>query len=153
MAIDREAIHAALFARLSGIAALTASSFKARRYVSWDQIPKVNQPAMLVCAHTGTASRQSARPTIWTMLAELIFYVADPNDKTLTVETSIHTILTQVEAALQRQAGEFQPDDDDPGTSLGGLVWRCFIRDYAIHHAPEGEQSALSMFIEMVAPE
>lgn len=152
-AVDPEAIHAALFARLSGIASLTSNSFKARRYVTWDSVSQQNQPALLVCSHTATADRELGLPTRWTFVAEAVFYVRDPNDKALTVETTLHTILQQVDAKLAKQSGEFQPDDN-PDTTLGlPYVFRCFRRDHAVHHAIDAGQAALSMFIEILAVE
>lgn len=151
--VDPEAIHAALYARLGGIAALPATAFKARRYVTWADVPKEKQPSMIVCSHSASAQRQLGLSTIWTFLAEAVFYVRDPNDKALTVETTLHEILQQVDAALLKQAGELAPDDN-PDTTLGlPYVWRCFRRDHAVHHSIEAGQSALSMVIEIVAVE
>jgi hypothetical protein len=157
MAIDNEAILAALFARLSTVAILGTASLKTRRYVHWDDVPAGNQPALLVLDRGGTADRQFATPTQWTLVAEVIFYLREPNDKTLTVETDMHTALKQVDAALQRQPGEVLIDED-PGTTLGTnaaggpMVFRCFRRTYICHRMSQ-EQAAVSMHIEMVAPE
>jgi hypothetical protein len=101
----------------------------------------------------GERGPQPGLPTLWTFLAEVVFYVRDPNDKSTTVETTLHAILTQVDAKLQKQAGEFQPDDN-PDTTLGlAYVFRCFRRDHAVHHALDAGQAALSMFIEIHAAE
>jgi hypothetical protein len=157
MALDPEAVLAALFTRMSAIAGLTSSSLKTRRFVHWDDVPPAQQPALLVWGKGGLGDRQFAAPTVWTLMAEVVFYVREPNDKSLTVETTLHTLLKQVDAALLRQPGEVLIDED-PGTTLGTnasggpMVWRCFRRDHTLHRMSQ-EQAAISMNIEMVAPE
>jgi hypothetical protein len=157
MAIDFEAIQAALLTRLSGIAGLTSSSLKTRRYVHWDDVPAEHQPALIVLGVSGLADRQFAAPTVWHLRAGALFYLRESNDKSLTVETDMYALLKQVDAALQRQPGEILIDED-PGTTLGTnaaggpMVWRCFRRDHTLHRMNQ-EQAAVSMFIEMVAPE
>lgn len=151
MALDLEAVQAALYARL--VAQVTSLKFTSRRFLDYDA-PALQdrQPAMLVVAEHGSGHRQLAERTVWTMRATVIFYARTPNDKTQTVETALFGLMKQVDAALQRQAVEISPDDD-PGTTLAGLVHRCFRSDYMIHHGAEAGQGIATMTIEMVAQE
>src|SRR6267142_390795 len=107
MAVDPEPIHEALFQRLK--VKIPSLKFSMRGYREPDQIAHEQQPAMCVAALRGEASRQFGTGTIWTLRAMVFFYVSDPADLNVTVETKLHDLIKQVDAALQR------PDDEAPG--------------------------------------
>jgi hypothetical protein len=119
---------------MSAIAGLTSSSLKTRRYVHWDDVPAEQQPALIVLGVSGLADRQFAAPTVWTCGLEVVFYLRESNDKSLTVETDVCTpCSSRWTRRFLRQPGEILIDED-PGTTLGTnasggpMVWRCFRR-------------------------
>jgi hypothetical protein len=150
MALDQEAVYSALYDRLRS--QVSGLKFTSRRDLAFSQIAQAQQPAMIVIAQDGTGNRQFAVPTIWTMRAKVIFFARQPTDPTLTVESTLNGLIKKLDAALQRQVGEVS-QDDDPGTTLGGLVFRCYRSDYTFHTGDDDDQAAAAMIVEMVAPE
>ena len=157
MPLDLNAIHAALYARLAGTdgrnGGVPGLKFTSRNFYDFDRSGLV-QPAMLVVAKHGAARRQSGVQSVWTMNAMVIFYVRAPSDDKASVEATIFGLIGSVDTALLRQANE-APANNDPGTTLGGKILRCWRSDYEVFHGA-GEangQAAVTMTIEMVAPD
>lgn len=147
MALDVEPIQAALEARLISILG-SKILFHTRQDVVFDDIPKIKQPAMRLLHEGGTGHRAPGCSTMWTLHSVVTFFVRDPTDKKQTAEPQLHELLRLLDTALARQPNE-PFSEDDPGTTLGGLVFECWRSEYQHHHGMQQGQSAVSCTIEM----
>lgn len=128
MPYDGEAIQAALFARLQ--AQLGAQIKKStRRALTFADVPKDQQPCMVLVKEKENAKRDLGVQTEWTGLSTIAFYVQQPTDPSQTIETQFHALLKSVDAAFKRQPSDGPYQEDNPETTLGGLVFRCFRHD------------------------
>lgn len=144
----REAIQVALLTRLSDTLGILLNG-ASRRYLTSSDVVQVKQPYMTVLDTGATADRKTLnQPSIWHLKSEVTFYVRDPNDKTQSVESTLHAILDAVDKSLDWKFPE-PPSGYDPGTTLGGLVRRCYRSDDQLHHGIDEKQSAMSIFINM----
>lgn len=129
MAVDREAIMAALFTRLQGVAGIVTSS---RAYRPWDQVAAEEQPALFLVNGNQNAKAQRKLPTVWTLMPTIHLYVRHDADPTAAPGTALNQMLQAVAAAFERTpsekaAAQFISDPDDPHTTLDGLVSACYI--------------------------
>lgn len=130
MAVDREAIMAALFTRLQGVAGIVTAD---RRFRSWDQVSESEQPALFLVTGNQTAKPQRKMPTVWTLQPVIYLYVRHDADPAAAPGTILNQMIQAVAAALERTPCEarngtaFPDDPEDPYTTLGGLVNACFI--------------------------
>ena len=113
--INREAIFAALFAKLGASAGYVV---KSRRLKHWNDVPKIDQPALFMAQGTQTAQTVRGYPTIWTLNVDVYIYVrtdggADPGPL-------LNPLLDALEAALAPNAAENTQ-------TLGGLCEWCRI--------------------------
>jgi hypothetical protein len=99
MAISREPIYAALFARLQS--KVTLCKTFARKWIEPQQIGQDQQPALLCLEGKQTPNDRSPLPPIWTLEATIVVY-ARTND-TATPGTILSNILDQIESALEIQ--------------------------------------------------
>lgn len=135
MALDREVIFAALFARLAAVDGFVYSS---RIWKGFDDLESnVEQPALILIKGNETqVSPARGMPLAWKLSAvALIAARVTEADPTVAPSTTINELLTLVEAALERQPDEvpnaaaifFQNPDMMQGTTLGGLCTSCRI--------------------------
>lgn len=152
MPYDGEAIQAALFARLK---AQFGSQIKksSRRALTFADVPKDHQPCMVLVKERETADRNYGVPTRWTCLSTIAFYVQQPNDPEQTIETQLHAMLKTVDAALKRQPTDGPLQEDNPETTLGGLVFRCFRHESSFDQVMGEGGGGIFGVIETVAPE
>lgn len=127
MSIGREAIFAALFARLQTIAGVQTFS---RIWTGWDTLEAIEQPAIVLIKGGETALQVRPFPPRWQLEAQVILLArvteADPS---VAPSTTINTLLDAVFSKLARQPDEppaadplFAPNPDMMAwTSLGGL--------------------------------
>ena len=102
MPISRDAIYAALFARLQ--AKVTLCKTFSRKWLEAMQIGVEQQPALLCLEGHETPRDDPILPPIWTLEAAVVVY-ARTND-TPTPGTVLSNILDQIEGALERQNTE-----------------------------------------------
>lgn len=148
----REAIMQALYDRLR--TSVKNLGFTSRAFLSFDDIPQSEQPALLVVEYKGGAIRNAnpGLPPVWSQHAMVILLVRDSApSRNQTVETALHAMIGQVETALARQSNESSSLPDSYGTTLGGVVMRCWVTDYEIHHGAGAGQAAASVTVEMLA--
>lgn len=150
MAISREAIYAALMARMQ--AKVPGIVTFSRKLVDYDQVDATQQPALLVIEgdQNGMASSPSL-PMKWTLGAHLILYVRTA--ESATPATPLLNVLDAIEAALERQPGEGNAfsADDQRYTTLGGLVRHARIAGAVqVQPGAEGEQGIAIVPIEML---
>lgn len=149
MALDREAIHAALYARLKSL--VTGLNFTSRLFLDYDSIPAEKQPAMLVLAQSGDSPGDNrTTPSIDRLEAMVIFYVRSTG-RDAQPETLLLGLIKKVEEALAHQTSE--PRGEDWSTSLGALCRYVLVSDYQIHHGVGPDQAAATIRVQMVAVE
>jgi hypothetical protein len=129
MALQRETIHAALAARLSGIAGVVSVR---RSYVEAETLDASEQPAICLSCEKETPAQERGRPTVWRMEFAACVYVKDADGES--GGARLNEILTAIESALERANGElpgpganFLDFQNQRHTSLGGLVSHCWI--------------------------
>ena len=123
MALDREAIMAALHQRIADAYPWKTAS---RRLRLWQDLAASDQPAVFV-----TAGPQSARysdrgnPALWTLSATVTVYARHDEPREVP-EAEMNALITAVENALEKLPGEQAGPMGAPGggwnTTLGGLV-------------------------------
>jgi len=95
--IAREAIYAALFARLAATAGFVTIE---RRLRHWSDVTPAEQPALFLCQKAETAAVKAlGAPTVWTLTVELYLY-AHSSDPYRAPAAILNPLLDAVEAAL-----------------------------------------------------
>jgi len=134
MAAQREAIFAALFARLQ--ARVTGVKVFSRKLTSFDDVAAADQPAVfLVKGNEDPTPKQGFLP-LWKLHADIVVFCRNDASPDAPPSVQLNDLLTDIEAALERQPSE-GPIADAPfpntpggssfGTSLGGLCSHCWI--------------------------
>lgn len=93
--INREAIYAALFARLAGIPGLVTASRTLRH---WNDTAPEQQPALFVAQGSQSPSTQPGLPTRWTLAADVYVYARASGGSASS--TVLNALLDAIEAAL-----------------------------------------------------
>lgn len=162
MALNREVIFAALFARLQTALSGTIKNFS-RAFVSWDDTPPAVQPALLLLkGEERTKQRERVNtPKIWMLAAEIWVYVQDDGTNEAVPSIQINNIIQLIEAALEMQPTEaaaagaqyiVRRDAPPAPTSLGGLCLSCEIVDpILIDEGPQGHVGVVRIPVEIVA--
>lgn len=140
MAVNREAIFAALFARLAGLAdpALAGGllfRYATRIYEGWDETAPSQKPALQLRKGPETPTPRRGLPSLWTLSAGVIVYATADDAREVPASTQLNQLLTAIEGALERKptdgpiAGAIFPNNPDLvfGTTLGGLCYSCQI--------------------------
>lgn len=147
MALDREAIFAALFARLQanvpGIALFTRSP------AEFTQAPDSKHPALLLLCHDEDAQRERGAPPVWTLTPSIHVYAKRSR---VAPDIQLNTIETAIEAALERQPTDANLEKWQ--TTLGGLVQRCWVTGSAraAHHLNDEAELRIDLEILAVGP-
>jgi hypothetical protein len=115
MAIAREPIFAALFAKLTASAGYATSS---RKLKHWSDVPRDQQPALFLAQGRQSVKTVRGQPSVWTLSAEVYVYVntsgfSNPG-------SALNPLMDAIEAALAGNQGENTQ-------TLGGLVDWCRI--------------------------
>lgn len=155
-AFSREAVYAALFARVSsgegGPGLITwgtggALAYTSRRVRLWDDLP--TQPALCQAEH-GETIMSGMQPPYWRVLKAtwVIYHKVSSGDVSATTDNQI---LDAAEAALLPVAGE--PGYLDDLNTLGGLVHHCFVEGQIIKVPGDlDNQALLTVPISMIVP-
>lgn len=114
--MNREAIDAALFAKLSAIPGFATTS---RRLKHWNDVPPDQQPYLCQAMGSQSVSRVTGQPARWTINLKVYMYVTAP--ETESPGSSINPLIDAVEAALEPAFAAI------PVQTLGGLVEFCRI--------------------------
>lgn len=115
-AINREAISAALFARVSAVLGLATTS---RTLKHWNDVPPELQPALFQAQRDQQISRVRGQPPMRRIPFDLYLYVRAVDDSP--PSTLLNGFLDAIEAVLA-------PDNDVTGrNTLGGLVHDCIV--------------------------
>lgn len=98
--MNREAIYAALFAKLSASTSFKTSS---RRLMHWADVPAVEQPALFTSQKNETAAPASAvpgQPTLWTLSVDVYVYANTAGDTSKSPAEILNPLLDAVTACL-----------------------------------------------------
>jgi len=115
--VSREAVYAALFAKVSGIAGLNLAS---RRLQHWTDVRTANQPALFQVQRTEEVTALPGLPARLVLQAAFYLYVATGNDTTEVPATQLNSFTDAITTALA-------PDPSTGLQTLGGLVTHCRI--------------------------
>jgi hypothetical protein len=115
----REAIYAALFARLSGAAPFRTATRRIREYADVDQ---ATQPALLQVELGEKWNARPGAPPVVTLAARLFLY-CESNDPTAPVSSGMNALLDAVSNALAPPLSPHGPFRQ----TLGGLVQHAGI--------------------------
>lgn len=148
MALDVEAVQAALFARLQ--AQVTGVAFSSRILFSLENLSAAQRPAMLVVSQRAQSQNDNVHQQLWRLSSLVILYVQV--EQGVVPETVLFGLIKLVETALQHQNTE--PNyDAAAATSLGGLVRYARLIDHEIHHGAGNRLAAATLTVEMLASE
>lgn len=115
--MNREAIYAALFAKLQAAALFKTSS---RKLKHWSDVPAVDQPALFQAQHNETAATVPGQPTVWTFQVDVYIYVNTQGNKSQSPSQYINPLVDSIIAALA-------PNPIDNKCTLSGLVQHAWI--------------------------
>jgi hypothetical protein len=142
VAINTEAICAALEARLTGLPGVRTLS---RRLRHWNDVPPEQQPAVFLVP--GPASRNGSGPYAWTLTVSAYVYVRVPK------ATAVHA--TSYSAIVDAMAARLVPANPcDVNHTLGGLVHSARLTGPVENDEGNlGEQAVAIVPIQIIAPD
>jgi hypothetical protein len=147
--VSREAIFAALFARLAPLqgspdgdgTVVTLS----RTLKAWTDVAPADQPALFQSEGRQTAVTGNGLLTKWAFHAELAVYVHASTAGTLDVVERLNGVVDAVLAAIDREPGTGRQ-------TLGGLVHDCRVQgDVETDEGRLGQQAVALIPIEIIA--
>lgn len=161
MALDREALFVALFARLQTSVGSIVKSYS-RRWASWDDAPPTMQPALLLLKGPEKVERPvRGGPLLWRLTAHILVYAKDDGTGEAVPDTLLNQILTAIEAALEVQPDEAtavgaqylaRRDVPPAGTTLGGLCETCQMTGTVETYAgTQGHDGMIDLEVEILA--
>ena len=161
MAVNREALFSALFARLQAQLTTNVKSYS-RRWASWDDTPPALQPALLMLKGDEKSERKRVgTPLVWTFDLEIWLYAQDDGTAEATPSIQINNLLQLVETALEIQPGEAtangaqylaRRDGPPAGTSLGGLCLSCeIVGTVKVFEGTQGHTCIVQIPVQIVA--
>ncbi len=134
MAAQREAIFAAIFARLE---ALPGINYATRVFESWDDVAPEQSPAVMLRKGPETpANRMPGGPLAWNLSAMVVLYAKNDGSRDTAPSIQLNNLLDAIETAFQRTPIEgpapgamfaSNPQGGTFGTTLGGLCASCHI--------------------------
>lgn len=147
MALDREAIAAAIVARVQ--AACPIIPFVTRSPVEFATQQATMQPVALVLCGEDKAQREQRKPPVWTLTVQ-VNVCAKNQTSPASPDTQLNALALQVEAAFERQATEATADKWQ--TTLGGLVERCWVTDVLRRQGQDEGEVVIMLEILAVGP-
>lgn len=141
--MSREAIYAALFARVSTLPGLVTAS---RRLKHWHDTPPALQPALFMVQKRERPEQQSGLPTKWAFTVELYLYVHGGADPNAVPAQALNALLDALEEVLA-------PDPASGVQTLGGLVTHVWIDPAGIEtdEGVLGDQAIAIVPVQIVA--
>jgi hypothetical protein len=116
--MNREAIAAALFAKLQGVTTFATAS---RRLKSWADVAAADQPALFLNLRTYLYTQRPGLGPVWEFNFDAYVYVKTDDNGDVAPSTVMNPILDAIDAVLQ-------PDNAITNKqTLGGLVQHCWI--------------------------
>jgi len=157
MALDREPIYAALFARLQ--ANVPGFVTMSRRLKTWDDISRDEQPALYLATGDQTPVNRLGVPPTWMLEAFVYMYFRLDEPTEMIPSAQLNAALTAIENALEAQQADFDPSlKDNPffgqrrhQTTLGGLVQYAWMLPALVVEGIAQGQAAVRVPIQMLA--
>jgi hypothetical protein len=149
-AFDREAIYAALYARLQSSLGATITTYS-RQVLDLDEMPATQQPALLSLATDDDPDygQPDGLPPRWYLGALVVIYLRAQPDEAAGPETKLNGFIKAIETALLAVPGEGVPLEY--ATTLGGLVEWCRISGKIERHpGVRGDQAAVLIPLQML---
>ena len=115
--MNREAITAALWTRISSIEGITTAG---RRLRHFSDVTPTEMPAIFLGVDASSSQSERGRPAAWTLKFSIYIYCHDTS-KDGPWET-LNGLVDAVEATLRRQPSEFMAGVTGGPTTLGGLA-------------------------------
>lgn len=124
--IDREAIYAALYAKLPPLVTAGLAKTTSRHVKHFSDVPGAQRPAIYQFQKGETWKRRRGFPPLITLRAEwLIYTTANPDNPATLASTAINRILNAVEEAM---APPVSPDNNQT-LGLPSIVQHAWIED------------------------
>ena len=151
----REAVYAALFAKMSAITwtpvvANAASAFvlKSRKLLHWSDVNVEDMPALFQTQDNQQATQQRGSPPKWSLKAGIYVYVGTnaQMDGTVLPAQLLNPVLDAIDAALAPTPG---PQNVQ---TLGGIVSHCWITDIETSEGLFGDLEVAKLNVEMLVP-
>jgi hypothetical protein len=117
MAISREAIYSALWAKVAGLAGIVTAS---RRLRHWDDVSPEEQPALFQTQKEQAPEQKYGLPPKWRLYADLYVYVNSGQDPLAVPAIALNEMIDAIEAAIAA-------DPVSGVQTLGGLASHCWI--------------------------
>lgn len=117
MNVTREAVDAALFAKLGGVAGFVTT---ARRFRHFADVAPADQPALFLVRRGEQVQRVPGMPPVYLVSYDALLYANTHGDTSVPPSSILNPLLDAVEAALQ-------PDAITNKQTLGGLVQHAWI--------------------------
>lgn len=170
MSAPREALFAALFAKLEGLVAPPANDTSldnlstatplrtaSRTLRSWDDCPPADCPAAFLTAAGEQRVTRRGLPSFIRIRTQVIVYVKNDGGRDNVPSTALNAMISAMEDKLKREPTEgpgalaLFPDIQSWGTTLGGLCYTCSIGDsLEIFEGFQGADSIAVIPIDML---
>lgn len=151
MALDVEAIYAALFARLQS--SVTGVQTFTRRVLGYEHFTPEKQPALVMIQGDEDTEHRPDLPDILHLEVKIALYVRVPEDATVSPDATMNGLRRLVKDALKRPASE-AGSGDDWATTLGGLCEACYVSGQTLYSQEvESGQAVMIIPIEILATE
>jgi hypothetical protein len=155
MALDFEAVYAALATRIQTCVGSYINQPVSRRLVSYDQVPMLSQPAVFCVSAGGDPKVDKIMPAIWHLEALVEVYARADEDPGSSAEPMLNIIIGAIASGLERQATETVSVSPGPTfnnwTTLGGLVLWALPGKVTMWCGADGRQGVAQMQIVMTA--
>jgi hypothetical protein len=155
MAVDREAVYAALAARLQAKVRHLLAGDVRRRIPGFSSLTDADQPCLCVIADTSTCALDGPLPAVWTLRALVILYARSGASPSSSAEPTLNAIVRAIEEALERQPDEtsIAPGQrDQHWTTLGGTVIWARPGGSVEYDAGHIEEQAIAAFSVELLP-
>ena len=149
MALDREQIAVALFERLK--AKVTVAKYFTRRDVDSTKLPMELHPVFIFRSAGEDLGQDPARQPTVTLQYVVKVFARNTNPEG-SPDTQLNEIVRQVEVALERADTE-APNPNAPWhTTLGGLVYHCWLTGpVEFYQGETGDEAGAMLHIEALA--
>jgi hypothetical protein len=144
--VDREAVTAALWTRVSEAPGVKTSG---RRLRHFSEVTPSEMPAMFLGIDEGTADQNRGRKASWVLKFSVYIYCHEASS--IGPSSALNTLIDAVDSALQITSAEFQPGQTFGPTTLGGLVSHAWVTGVETDEGSLGDLGVAICSIEVLA--
>lgn len=139
--MNREAIYAALFAKLQSVPGVVTSS---RILKHWADVPRQEQPALFMAQGNQICMRTTGLPSKWLLMADIYVYASRSTDQV--PGTILNQIIDSVEDSIEPAL------EGVTVQTLAGVVEYCrIVGSIDTDEGTLGDQSVAIIHVEMLA--